>query len=321
VHHFLVKAEALTGAELGRLASAGDVQALAELLERSRPSLYGAAIGLLRNRADALDAVQDTCLTALLRLGDLRDGAAAGAWLHAVVRNVCLMRIRQRRELPSGSVEPRGATPNPEEALDGHVMRDWVWHTLDTLPLDERLAVMLRHFTRCTSYDDIARVTGVPVGTVRSRLNRARSHLAGALAQTSPDTATSHDAVEAGRREQWEDFYRTLHERPAPRTYEDLFALDVDVRDRFGHWIGVGPWSAHEREAIALGVRATIVGLFASKDVTVLEIDFTNPSSSPHHCPPQATFVHRLDRGRSRLLRIHYPLERDGGAYAQPMSV
>jgi hypothetical protein len=139
--------------------------------------------------------------------------------------------------------------------------------------------------------------------------------------QTSPDAASSHAAVEAGRREQWENFYRTLHEHPAPRTYDDFFALDVDVRDRSGHWTGVETWSAHEREAIALGVRAAIVGLLASEDVTVLELDFTNPPSSPHHCPPQATFVHRLERGRSRLLRIHYPLERGCGDQAQPMSV
>src|SRR5262249_13701829 len=155
VHPFLVMVEA----ELGSLARAGDVEALAALLERFRPSLYAAAIGMLGNRADALDAVQDTYLTALLRVGDLRDGAAARAWLHAVVRNVCLMRIRQRRELPSDSVEPPGAAPDPADALDEHVMREWVWQALDTLPVDERVAVMLRYFSRCTSYDAIARVT------------------------------------------------------------------------------------------------------------------------------------------------------------------
>jgi RNA polymerase sigma-70 factor (ECF subfamily) len=299
----------MTEAELGSLARAGDVQALAELLERCRPSLYATALGMLASRADALDAVQDTYLVALLRLGDLRDPGAARAWLHAVVRNVCLMQIRQRRELPVDVLEPRGADPDPAEALDEHAARDWVWRALDALPPDERLTVMLRHFTRCDSYEAIARLTAVSVGTVRSRLNRARSRLADALMETVSGPLRDRARLESDRRAEWEDFYRTLHEHPSPRTYTELFEPDVDVRDRSGHWVGLRHWSAHEREAIALGVRAEIVGLLAGRDLTVIELDFTNPPAASGHCPPQATFVHSLDRGRSRRLRIHYPAE------------
>ena len=100
MHLPYVEAIAISDAELGTLACAGDVQALAGLLERCRPSLYAAAVGLLGNRADAADAVQDTFVVALLRLGGLRQAGAARAWLHTVLRNVCLMRIRQRREVP-----------------------------------------------------------------------------------------------------------------------------------------------------------------------------------------------------------------------------
>ena len=93
----------------------------------------------------------------------------------------------------------------------------------------------------------------------------------------------------------------------AARTYQELFAPDVDVRDPAGQWHGINAWSAEEREAITVGVRATIVGVLASSNITVLEIDFSNPAAWPDHCPPQATFVHRLSDGRSRQLRIHYP--------------
>ena len=77
---------AASDAELATLACAGEVEALAALLERYRPSLYAAAIRLLRNRDDALDAVQETCVVALVRLGALRDPEAVGGWLHAVLR-------------------------------------------------------------------------------------------------------------------------------------------------------------------------------------------------------------------------------------------
>jgi DNA-directed RNA polymerase specialized sigma24 family protein len=60
---------------------------------------------LLANRADTLDAVQDTYVVALLRLGDLRDVAAVRGWLHRVVRNNCLMRLRQQREIVTTDIE------------------------------------------------------------------------------------------------------------------------------------------------------------------------------------------------------------------------
>ena len=107
-----------------------------------------------------------------------------------------------------------------------------------------------------------------------------------------------------------EQAYRVLYERPVPRTYSELFAPDVVVRDPAGHWRGVRAWSAEERKAIALGVRARIVDVLASSDITILEIDFSNPAEWRGHCPPQATFIHRLSGGRSRQLRIHYPAER-----------
>jgi RNA polymerase sigma-70 factor (ECF subfamily) len=88
------------------------------------------------------------------------------------------MRISQRREITSAGVKRPVALLGPEEALEHHVMREWVWHALSSLTADEQLSVMLRHFTRCTSYAAIVRVTAVPVGTVRSRLSRASARLA-----------------------------------------------------------------------------------------------------------------------------------------------
>jgi RNA polymerase sigma-70 factor, ECF subfamily len=293
---------------LGVLALGGDAVALAVLLERCRPSLYASAMASLNNRAEALDAVQDTFVTALLRIGDVRDPAAVRGWLHAVLRNVCRMRLRRRREvLVATAIEAPGCIPGPEEALETHVLRDWVWDALEDLSVEERMSMMLRHFSRCTSYEAIAAVTGVPVGTVRSRLSRARSRLAEALMSTVASTPFSHDALESEQRQRWAGFYHAIHEAPVPRTYRDLFSPDVLVTDVTGGWHGIEAWSEVEREAISLGVRARIVGLLAGRDITVLEIDFDNPPAWPDHCPPRATFVHCHDGTRSRRLLIHYP--------------
>jgi hypothetical protein len=107
---------------------------------------------------------------------------------------------------------------------------------------------------------------------------------------------------------EWQNFYDTLHESPVPSTYQNLFTPEIEVDDRHGHWAGIERWSAEERAGIGVGVRAKIVDLIASRDITVLEVDFTNPPAFPDHCPPMGTFVHHLDAGRSRQLDIHYPV-------------
>jgi hypothetical protein len=112
--------------------------------------------------------------------------------------------------------------------------------------------------------------------------------------------------LERTRSAEWKQFYAELHEAPVPQTYRNAYASDVEVNDGVGRWHGLVDWSAHEREAIALGVRAAIVGFVASPDVTILEIDFTNPAWAADHCPPRSTFIHRLSAGRSRRLDIHY---------------
>jgi RNA polymerase sigma-70 factor (ECF subfamily) len=303
----VVEAVCSSEAALVARASGGEVEALAGLLERYRPSLYAAAIALLRNREEATDAVQDACVTAVVRLASLRDPGAVGGWLHAVVRNACLMRLRRAgRERLDAHVEIPTVVPGPEDVIDDHALRDWVWDALETLDPNERVAVMLRYFTRCRTYDAIAAVTGVPIGTVRSRLHRARSQLHGALTRTVAGSALSHAEIQQATRDAWEGFYAELHESPVPRTYRDAFSPDVEVTDSVGSWRGIEDWSAHEREAIDLGVRARILDVVASADVTVLEIDFINPAWASDHCPPRSTFVHRLTGGRSQRLDITY---------------
>jgi hypothetical protein len=85
-----------------------------------------------------------------------------------------------------------------------------------------------------------------------------------------------------------------------------LYAPEVIVRDGIGSWRGIEHWSAEEREAIDVGVRAKVTGLVASGDLTVLEVDFCNPPSAAGHCPPSSTFVHHLVNRRTARLDICY---------------
>lgn len=297
----------ITDAELVALARAGEADAFAELFERCRPALYAVAISILRDRDAALDAVQDTCLTALVRLDSLREPEAVRGWMHAIVRNVCAGLVRRgRRETPRPEVEPAIVAAGPDELLAERSLREWMWTALESLSPEDRLTVLLRYFSRCQSYRAIAEVTAVPIGTVRSRLHRARAQLARELGQTLESTWSDHAALEARQRAQWEYFYSVVHQAPVSGAYRDVYTPDVRVRDTVASWQGRVAWAEHEREAIMLGVRARIVGIQAAQDLAVLEVDFTNPDWAADHCPPRSTFVHRLRDGRSHRLDILY---------------
>ena len=178
-------------ADLVRAAQAGDTAGLGALLERHRARLHAIAVSMLGHGPQAEDAVQDTFLIALRRIGELRDPAAARAWLtddprQRLPRASC---AGPRRE-PGSTRGTRRGPDTAAQAIDDGALRDWVWTALERLSEPLRLAVMLRYFTGASSYEAIAEMCGVPVGTVRSRLSAAKAKLAEELLETA---AAAHD--------------------------------------------------------------------------------------------------------------------------------
>jgi len=145
---------------------------------------YNLARWLTRDPAAAEDVVQDAMLRALDYFSSFR-GENPRAWLLRIVRNVALTRLRQGgrlRELPL-EAEPGGAheniadaAPDPEAVAVHSEDMTQLEQMLGSLPADLRECLVLREIEEM-SYRDIARVTGVPVGTVMSRLFRARERL------------------------------------------------------------------------------------------------------------------------------------------------
>jgi RNA polymerase sigma factor (sigma-70 family) len=145
---------------------------------------YSLARWLVRDPAAAEDVVQDAMLRALDYFSSFR-GENPRAWLLRIVRNVALTRLEQggRVRMESLEAEPGGAhehiadaAPDPEAvAAQGEDMSQ-LEQMLNALPVELRECLVLREIEEM-SYRDIARVTGVPVGTVMSRLFRARERL------------------------------------------------------------------------------------------------------------------------------------------------
>ncbi len=155
--------------------------------------VYHMALRLCRNRAEAEDLVQETYLRAFRHFDQFDPGTNCRAWLFAILRNTFLNRVkRQGREVlerDEGELERGGAEvpetmatlPTPEEELLKHVVDADLVRAVEQLPLRFREVLLLADLEEC-SYKEIARICGIPMGTVMSRLHRGRHLLRKALA-------------------------------------------------------------------------------------------------------------------------------------------
>jgi RNA polymerase sigma-70 factor (ECF subfamily) len=144
---------------------------------------YNLARWLTRNEHDAEDVVQEAYLRAY-RFFDGFHGGDGRTWLLAIVRNTCYTWLHQNRR-PSLALEedlpdPDSGRSNPEALLLGSVDHELLHRALDELPVEFREAIVLRELEGL-SYKEISAIAEVPLGTVMSRLARARSRLQKAL--------------------------------------------------------------------------------------------------------------------------------------------
>lgn len=159
---------------------------------------YNLAFCLLRSRADAEDAVQDSYLRAYRAQGQ-RQGASVKPWLLTIVRNVCYRRLQERRRVANvvsldEALSVRGGSvaieahltaqgASPEQAAIHASEHTRLAAALDQLPTAFREVIVLREIEELT-YQEIAEMIGAPAGTVMSRLSRARAELRTLLTRT-----------------------------------------------------------------------------------------------------------------------------------------
>lgn len=172
-------------ATLVAAARAGDRDALDALLRRHYDRLYGVCYRLAGNRADAADATQEALLAIVRGLPRFDDRAAFTTWSYRVATNACLDELRRRRRRPTVSIVEEAQAIGREDGasvdLDEQVTtRLAVDEALQRLPLEFRAAVVLRDVC-ALDYAEIAEILDIPPGTVRSRIARGRSILAGHL--------------------------------------------------------------------------------------------------------------------------------------------
>jgi RNA polymerase sigma-70 factor (ECF subfamily) len=173
----------------------GERDALDELFRRYRSAAYRVAFRLLGREADALDAVQESFIKALLHLHNFQGRSSFKTWLLRVVSNASLDLGRQRGRREALSLDAVASTEpevgplvtydRPALGIEREELRDLLQEALATLPDAQRKTFVL-HVDGELNYREVAEVLGISIGTVMSRLFYARQKLRAFLAKRVP---------------------------------------------------------------------------------------------------------------------------------------
>lgn len=273
------------------------------LFQKFNPFVQALALKICGNTAEAEDAVQDAWVTVFTHGHQLRQADSFLPWLKRIVINSCHQLTRKGKrtilveELPDND---KMIEESVEVKFEKAANRDALYGILAKLPLHLRETVMLRYLTGYNSYDQIAAITGVPVGTVRSRLNDSKKKLS-TLWMQSDDI----DSSAFKENQYWNSFYKEIC--PGGYTDRNLLAtlyshIAQDLNLVFTSGKSVTGRSVFERgieDDLEHGSSIKTVDICStSGDLTVLKVTFANSSEYPLHCPPESylTFLRNEDQ-------------------------
>jgi RNA polymerase sigma-70 factor (ECF subfamily) len=193
---------------------AGDADAFGVLFARHRDRLWAVALRTTGNPEDAADALQDAMISAFRRADGFRGDSAVTTWLHRIVVNACLDRLRRSKvratdplpddpsDVDAGSPDGAPTSPDPATDPEAHAVADerrrLVLAALGRLPVEQRAALVLVDMEGY-AVEEAARILEVPTGTVKSRCARGRAKLASLLTGILDGTPDGPTASQPGQ--------------------------------------------------------------------------------------------------------------------------
>lgn len=172
----------------------GHTAAFGVLVRKYQDRLFNSMVHLLRNPSDAEDVVQDTFLQALRKLDTFQGNSQFYTWLFRIARNTAISKLRRKK--PTVSLDstasqqrldfPDDDGPSPSTQMERRERQTGLMRAMDQLSSEHRAILILREMEE-QSYETISEILDLPVGTVRSRLHRARLQLKELLMRNEND--------------------------------------------------------------------------------------------------------------------------------------
>lgn len=161
----------------------GEREAFGHLICKYQDRLYNSVVQILRNEAEAEDVVQDAFVLAFTKLGSFKGNSAFFTWLYRIAYNVAITRLRRRKPTvpidgfdETGRLDFPGSGPLPDDRIQLEEQSVQLNLAMTRLSDEHRVILVLREMDEL-DYDAISEILDLPIGTVRSRLHRARMRL------------------------------------------------------------------------------------------------------------------------------------------------
>ncbi len=196
--------------ELARRAAQGDTVSFGELVERHQRFVFNLCLRAMRDYDLASEIAQEVFLRAWRSIGSFRGEARFTTWLYTIAHHLCMNRVaslgRDARVLVAEdeAAEDLARMPakdeDPADAYEKKEWKGWIHRQIDLLPDRYRMVITLFYLQEL-SYQEIAEVTGLPIGTVKTHLFRAKEMLRRAMEDEVPPESVAADGVRGGRSE------------------------------------------------------------------------------------------------------------------------
>ena len=269
-----------------------------------QPFLYANALSVCGNTPSAKDAVQDAFMIAFLQLNKLKDPQAFPAWIKKILTHNCYRNIQKekRTEQPDDLLQ-HPTDMNFEKKLDELYNNNKLFDSLEQLPEFLKTTVLLRYFSRHNSYGDIADILSVPVGTIRSRLNKAKTIL------SAHWNNSNGVGINSRQSEEWNRFYIWTFENymtnlePREKLLNHL-ENKIQVRLTSGKQV-IGKEYVVEgvEDDVIYGTGHNMVNVITCGEVSVIDFININSREFPDHCPNSSAVV--VCRNEQKITRLH----------------
>ncbi|WP_018612562.1 RNA polymerase sigma factor [Segetibacter koreensis] len=295
--------------EFVKAALAGNTSAWNMLYRHNYARLYAKALSICSNTAAAKDAVQDTFIQAYLKLNQLKDPAAFPGWLMTILMRSCYHTKQDNFLINYNNVFPLPKEKYWEDEINNKIelfaRQAKLYSTLCYLPDTLQSVLLLRYFSNWKSYEQMAKILSIPVGTVRSRLNQAKQKLREHWLKDSVDNEKAFQESN-----EWNHFYsnyfETVHfslnnrEKFIQHFDKNLELIFTSGKTAFGRKL----IEKEIEEDLLHGSVFADVQVMTAGTLSIVEVRNIHSKEYPDRCPDSGIFV--LYRRQNKVNRLNF---------------
>ncbi|MBC7851695.1 MAG: sigma-70 family RNA polymerase sigma factor [Chitinophagaceae bacterium] len=286
-------------------AKGGDNDAWKILYGKFQPAVYSIALQFCSDPFSAKDIVQETFVIAFLKLDELKEPAAFGGWIKTIAKRLAFRFKNKQSRVSISTNEIEISDDTLEQRLRELSDATRLSAALGLLPHVLQLTLMLRYFSLHSSYEQIASILSIPVGTVRSRLSEARRKL-----EENWNLTQFYGDRNWREQEKWNSFYHSLftslhQQESAQQTFINHLSKEVHIKLSSGAVsVGAYRFNTMVNDDRRCGSFVVPVNVYTAGNLTILEAAHINSAEHPNHCPTDSVLTLYRRAGRVEKMEV-----------------